>query len=154
MSGRHGGHDRNDDTRYRGRERCSAGVGRRNRGYTENGAPVALSPAATITDVDDINLVAGVVRIVLGAFDGDLLRVNGLQSGTFSGIDFSYDAALHSLMFTRPTWVADYQPSCRRSSFCRPATIRPIPGLTRRARYRGRSSTAMLGLHPVPRTPS
>ena len=78
-------------------------------GYTENGAALAISPAATTSDVDDVNLVAGVVRIASGAFDGDILSVNGLQSGTFSGIDFSYDAALHSLLFTRPTSVADYQ---------------------------------------------
>jgi VCBS repeat-containing protein len=77
--------------------------------YTENGAPVVLSPASTAIDVDDINLVAGEVRIVSGEVDGDLLTVNGLQSGTFSGIDFSYNAALHSLTFTHPTDVADYQ---------------------------------------------
>ncbi|MEJ0074360.1 MAG: Ig-like domain-containing protein [Alphaproteobacteria bacterium] len=77
--------------------------------YTENGAPVVLSPAATVTDADDINLVAGEVRIVSGTVDGDLLTVGGLQSGTFSGIDFSYDAIRHSLTFTGPTTVADYQ---------------------------------------------
>ena len=77
--------------------------------YTENGAPVVLSPAATVTDADDINLVSGEVRIVSGAVDGDLLTVGGLQSGTFSGIDFSYDAIRHSLTFTGPAAVADYQ---------------------------------------------
>ena len=77
--------------------------------YTENAAPVVLSPASTVTDVDDITLVAGEVRIVSGAVDGDLLTVNGLQSGTFAGIDFSYDAVLHDLMFTGPATVADYQ---------------------------------------------
>ena len=53
--------------------------------YTENAAPVVLSPASTATDVDNITLVSGEVRIVSGAVDGDLLTVNGLQSGTFSG---------------------------------------------------------------------
>ena len=77
--------------------------------YTENAAPVVLSPASTATDVDNITLVSGEVRIVSGAVDGDLLTVNGLQSGTFSGIEFSYDAVLHSLTFTHPTTVADYQ---------------------------------------------
>ena len=32
-------------------------------GYTENGAPLTISPAATASDVDNVNLVAGVVRI-------------------------------------------------------------------------------------------
>ena len=77
--------------------------------YTENAAPVVLSPASTVTDVDNITLVSGEVRIVSTAVDGDLLTVNGLQSGTFAGIDFSYDAVLHDLMFTGPTTVADYQ---------------------------------------------
>ena len=53
--------------------------------YTENAAPVVLSPASIATDVDNITLVSGEVRIVSGAVDGDLLTVNGLQSGTFSG---------------------------------------------------------------------
>jgi hypothetical protein len=77
--------------------------------YTENGAPVVVSPASTVTDVDDIDLVSGEVRIVSGAVAGDLLTVNGLQSGTFLGIDFSYDAVLHSLTFTHPRDVANYQ---------------------------------------------
>ena len=77
--------------------------------YTENAAPVVLSPASTATDVDNIALVSGEVRIFSGAVDGDLLTVNGLQSGTFSGIDFSYDAVLHSLMFTHPADVANYE---------------------------------------------
>ena len=77
--------------------------------YTENAAPVVVSPASTVTDVDNITLVAGEVRIVSGAVDGDLLTVNGLQSGTFAGINFSYDAVLHDLRFTGPTTVADYQ---------------------------------------------
>ncbi len=68
-----------------------------------------LSPASTATDVDNITLVAGEVRIVSGAVDGDLLTVNGLQSGTFLGIEFSYDAVLRSLTFTHPTPVADYE---------------------------------------------
>ena len=62
--------------------------------YTENGAPVTISPAATASDVDSSNLVFGEVKIVAGGFDGDVLTVNGLQSGTFAGpsggqIDFS-----------------------------------------------------------------
>ena len=77
--------------------------------YTENAAPVVLSPASIATDVDNITLVSGEVRIVSGAVAGDLLTVNGLQSGTFAGIDFFYDPVLRSLKFTHPTAVADYQ---------------------------------------------
>src|SRR5262245_11883554 len=83
-----------------------------NAAYTENGPPVTpitISPGATASDVDNVNLVSGVVRIVDGWFDGDLLTVNGLQSGTFLGIDFSYDAGLRALVFTHPAEVADYQ---------------------------------------------
>ena len=77
--------------------------------YTENGSPVTISPAATASDVDSSNLVFGEVRIVAGGFDGDVLTVNGLQSGTFAGIDFSYDAGSRSLTFHGPAAVADYQ---------------------------------------------
>src|SRR5262245_11723203 len=77
-------------------------------GYTENAPPLTISPGLITSDIDNLNLVGGEVRII-GALDGDLLSVNGLQSGTFLGIDFSYDAIEHSLTFTRPTSIADYQ---------------------------------------------
>jgi hypothetical protein len=77
--------------------------------YTENGSPVTISPAATASDVDNSDLIFGEVRIVAGGFDGDVLTVNGLQSGTFAGIDFSYDAGLRRLIFDGPAAVADYQ---------------------------------------------
>src|SRR5262249_30205628 len=77
--------------------------------YGEGSAPVTLSPAATASDVDNLNLVSGLVRIADGGFDGDVLTVNGLQSGTFSGIDFVYDATLRALVFSSPASVADYQ---------------------------------------------
>ena len=65
--------------------------------YTENQPPVTISPAATASDVDNFDLVSGVVRIAGGWVDGDVLTVNGLESGTFAGLDFSYNAALHAL---------------------------------------------------------
>ena len=76
--------------------------------YTENGSPVTISPAATASDVDNPDLVSGVVRIAGGWVDGDVLTVNGLQSGTFAGIDFSYNAALHALVFRQPAPVARF----------------------------------------------
>jgi VCBS repeat-containing protein len=77
--------------------------------YTENAPPVTLSPAALASDVDNLNLAAGIVSIASGFVDGDVLTVNGQQSGTFAGIDFAYDAGRRALAFTRPEEVADYQ---------------------------------------------
>ena len=85
--------------------------------YTESGSPVTISPAAVASDVDNSDLVFGVVRIVAGGFDGDVLTVNGLQSGTFAGIDFSYDAGLHRLVFGGPAAVADFQALMRAVGF-------------------------------------
>jgi VCBS repeat-containing protein len=85
--------------------------------YTENAAPVTISPGATASDVDDVELVHGVVRIADGWVDGDLLTVNGLESGTFSGIDFSYRQDLHALEFSHPTSVGDYQAFMRAVQF-------------------------------------
>src|SRR5262245_52348982 len=77
--------------------------------YTENDPPVTVSPGSTVTDVDDLSLIAGAVRIADGAFDGDILSVNGLQTGSFLSINFSYNPLLHTLTFTRPASIADYQ---------------------------------------------
>ena len=84
--------------------------------YTENGPPVAISPAATASDVDDINLVAGQVRIVT-QLAGDTLTVNGLTSGTFSGVDFSFDPTAGRLLFGHPATVADFQAFMRAVEF-------------------------------------
>ena len=56
-------------------------------------------------------------RIVAGGFDGDVLTVNGLQSGTFDGINFSYDAGLQRLLFESPAAVANYQALMRAVQF-------------------------------------
>ena len=85
--------------------------------YTENGSPVTISPNATANDVDSSDLIYGEVRIVAGGFDGDVLTVNGLQSGTFAGINFSYDAGLQRLLFESPAAVADYQALMRAVQF-------------------------------------
>lgn len=76
--------------------------------YTENGPPLVLSPAATLSDVDDINLVGGQVRIVT-PLAGDTLTVNGLTSGTFAGVDFSFDPTAGRLLFGHPAAVVDFQ---------------------------------------------
>ena len=77
--------------------------------YTENGAALTISPAAAVTDPDNFQLAAGQITIISGASAGDVLTVNGLESGTFNGINFSYDAGLHSLLFRPAAPVADYQ---------------------------------------------
>src|SRR5262249_41162814 len=77
--------------------------------YTENDPPLTVSPGAAVTDVDDLSLISGAVRIADGAFDGDILTVNGLQTGSFLSINFSYNPLLHTLTFTRPASIADYQ---------------------------------------------
>jgi hypothetical protein len=75
--------------------------------YTENAAPVVLSPASTAIDVDNITLISGEIRIVAGAQDGDLLTIGGLLSGTFLGIEFSYNPLLYSMTFTHPSLVSE-----------------------------------------------
>ncbi|MBR0739664.1 VCBS domain-containing protein [Bradyrhizobium liaoningense] len=77
--------------------------------YTENDPPMTVSPGSAVTDVDDLSLIAGAVRIADGALDGDILSVNGLQTGSFLGINFAYSPLLHTLTFTRPASIADYQ---------------------------------------------
>src|SRR5262245_682083 len=77
--------------------------------YMENDGPTTLSPAASVTDPDSLNLTGGQVVIVSGALPGDVLTVNGLQSGTFAGIAFSFDPATSNLFFRLTASVADYQ---------------------------------------------
>jgi Bacterial Ig domain len=76
--------------------------------YTENDPPTTISPAATITDPDSFDLTAGQVTII-DEQPGDLLTVNGQQSGTFAGIDFSFQAGTLDLAFDRSAPVADYE---------------------------------------------
>ena len=112
--------------------------------YTENGTAVTISPIATASDVDDVNLVSGIVRIVAGWVDGDVLTVNGLQGGTFSGIDFSYDAGLALFCSaSRHRWRTTRR-SCRRSNSRRPARIRRTSASIRRARCRGACLTVRI----------
>src|SRR5262249_54955112 len=84
--------------------------------YTENDPPLTIAPGLITADIDNLNLVGGEVRII-GALDGDVLSVNGQQSGTFLGIDFSYDATVHTLAFTGPTSIMDYQDFLRAVQF-------------------------------------
>jgi FG-GAP-like repeat len=76
--------------------------------YTENDAPVTVSPAANLADPDNLNITAGQVTIS-DAQPGDILTVNGLQDGTFAGIDFSYDDSTHSLVFRPAAPIVDYE---------------------------------------------
>jgi len=79
--------------------------------YQENAAPVFLSPAASVTDLDDTELNFAAVRITGGSFpgDGDILTVNGATSGTDNGITFTWHPTLHALVLTGANSVANYQ---------------------------------------------
>ena len=76
--------------------------------YQENALPVLLSPSASLTDADDTELNFAAVQITAGSFpgDGDTLTVGGDPSGT--GITVTWDPALHALVLTGASSVANY----------------------------------------------
>ena len=102
--------------------------------YVENAAPTALSPLATLTDVDDTELNEAVVRITDGTIpgDGDTLTVGGLTDGTVNGITFVWDAAEHAMVLTGASLVANYQ------DLLRTVAIPLDEATTRRISARGR----------------
>ena len=71
------------------------------------GTTVQLSPSATLTDVDTLNIVSATVKIAGGTFagDGDVLGAN--VAGTH--ITASYDAASETLTLTGADPLATYQ---------------------------------------------
>ena len=79
--------------------------------YQENAAAVSLSPALSVTDPDDTELNSAAVQITAGSFpgDGDILTVNGATSGMVTGITFTWNPALHALVLTGASLVANYQ---------------------------------------------
>ena len=73
--------------------------------YSENAAPVTLSPAATVSDVDNQTLQSATVSISSGLLTGDVLAAT--TAGT--GITASYNAASGVLTLTGNDTLAHYQ---------------------------------------------
>jgi lipopolysaccharide export system protein LptA len=82
-------------------------AGTANASFTENGAPLALSPAASVTDPDNLDLAGATVAITGGTFagDGDVLAAN--IAGT--AITASYNAATETLVLSGSDTLAHYQ---------------------------------------------
>ena len=73
--------------------------------YSENAAPVTLSPAAAVSDVDNQTLQSATVSISSGLFTGDVLAAT--TAGT--GITANYNAATGVLTLTGNDTLAHYQ---------------------------------------------
>ena len=87
-------------------------------GYTEQAAPVLLSPVLTVSDVDDANIESASVSIgagFLAAFD--YLTVNGATDGVINGITFAYNAQTGVLTLTGTATLAVYQDVLRQVGF-------------------------------------
>jgi hypothetical protein len=82
-------------------------AGTANASFAENGPPLALSPAASVTDPDSLDLAGATVAITGGAFagDGDVLAAN--IAGT--AIAASYNAATETLVLLGSDTLAHYQ---------------------------------------------
>src|SRR6185437_381772 len=75
--------------------------------FTENGAPVTLSPAAAVSDPDNLNLASATVAITGGTFAGDADVLAANVAGT--AITASYNAATETLVLSGPDTLAHYQ---------------------------------------------
>jgi VCBS repeat-containing protein len=86
--------------------------------YTENAASSILAGSLTVGDIDDANIESASVQITGGFLASfDHLTVNGLASGTLSGISFSYGATTGILSLTGSATLADYEAVLRQVSF-------------------------------------
>src|SRR5262249_13030311 len=61
--------------------------------YTENAAPVTLSPIATVSDVDNQTLASATVSITSGLLAGDVLAFTNTSSTTYGNITAIYNNA-------------------------------------------------------------
>jgi hypothetical protein len=73
--------------------------------FTPGGAPVAASPAITVSSADNLNLASASVTISTGFFAGDVLAA--VTTGT--AITATYNATTHVLTLTGSDTVAHYQ---------------------------------------------
>src|SRR5262249_4845556 len=81
--------------------------GTSNATFTENGPPVTLSAAASVSDPDNLDLANATVALTGGTFagDGDVLAAN--LAGT--SITASYNAATETLVLSGSDTLAHYQ---------------------------------------------
>jgi FG-GAP-like repeat len=87
--------------------------------WTEEGADATLAPSASITDIDNNQLVGGTVQIAGGTFsgDGDLLEVydptfgSAQTSGVYIGlhVTYNYDFSTQTLTLSGTDSLSDYR---------------------------------------------
>jgi lipopolysaccharide export system protein LptA len=82
--------------------------------FTEEGGAVTLASAASVVDVDDVNLSGATVKIVGGTFanDGDVLSATGTAS-----IAVSYNSSTETLTLSGTDTLAHYQSVLRSVTF-------------------------------------
>src|SRR5262249_56320493 len=70
---------------------------------------VTLSPSISVSDPDNQTLASATVSITGGTFagDGDVLSINGSQTGSLGAIAYSYDAGTERLILTGVDTPAD-----------------------------------------------
>src|SRR5262249_18923523 len=68
--------------------------------YTQNGPPVTLLSAATVSDVDNQTMQSAIVSISSGFLTGDVLAFTNTSSTTYGNITASYDATQGVLTLT------------------------------------------------------
>jgi hypothetical protein len=82
--------------------------------WTEDGAPVVLDAALTLSDTDDSQLDKAIVTVSEGFTAGDVL---GLGSDPVSGVAAAYDAATGTLTLAGRASVGQYQAMLRTVTF-------------------------------------
>jgi hypothetical protein len=83
--------------------------------FTEQGAPQAISPGVTVSDVQSTTFTGATVTIAGGALSGDTLGFTNQN-----GITGSYDAGTHILTLSGTSSVANYQTALRSVTFSTP----------------------------------
>jgi lipopolysaccharide export system protein LptA len=76
-------------------------------GFTENGAAITLSPAASVADVDNLSFAGATVRVTGGGFSGDGDVLAATTAGT--SITASYNSATETLVLSGTDTQAHYQ---------------------------------------------
>ena len=90
--------------------------------FTEDGSPTILAPGATVTDVDDANLIAASVQLTINPPSGtvvpntpdEILSWDDSPGGDCDGLVVSYNATTGVLIINGSAAVSQYQ-ACLRS---------------------------------------